>query len=311
MLVSPSPNENLEDRGVHVLVTGGAGFIGSHLVERLVLDGHRVDVVDDLSTGRLANLAVARGERTGELQVHTIDVRAEELDVLVGRRRPEVVVHLAAPAVGTAVVEEFDVVVRGAVNLLAACRRHGVPRIVTVASSHVYDERAGGAKAALAEERGFSPRTMGAAARLAMLAMLRGAALSGGPDFAFLVLGNVYGPRATTGVVAQLFARRADGDPLLLDGSGQQSRDYVHVDDVIDALVRSLTRGQELVVNVGTGVATNAVQLARWCGVEVVPGTDRADARRRVALDKARAAVQLGWTPITPVRQGVEAMLSQ
>jgi UDP-glucose 4-epimerase len=239
----PAFPNRIEAARMHVLVTGGAGFIGSHLVERLVLEGHRVDVVDDLSTGRLANLAAARAARTGELQVHTVDVRADELDVLIARRRPDVVVHLAAPPAvasgagssasgATSVVEDFDVVVRGAVNLLAASQRHRVGRFVTVASSHVYDERSAGAKSALAEDRGFSPRTAAAASRLAMLEMLRGLARVGGPDFAFLVLGNVYGPRSGTGVVQRLLAHRSDGTGFLLLGSGQHSRDFVHVDDV-------------------------------------------------------------------------------
>jgi UDP-glucose 4-epimerase len=314
-----------EEPDVHVLVTGGAGFIGSHLVEHLVRQGHRVDVVDDLSSGRLANLAVARGERSGELQVHTLDARADELDVLVARRRPDVVVHLASAPRGVGPVEDFDVVVRGAVNVLAACQRHGVARVVTVASSHVYDERGVGTRTALAEDRGFSPRTTRGAARLAMLEMLRGAVRSDGPDFAFLVLGDVYGPRATTGMVARLLAARAAGEPLVLAGSGEHGRDLVHVDDVVDALERALTRGQQLVVNIGTGVATSVLQLARLCGVEVVGGRGGSDGsagsdgpagsvgsevRGRVALDKARAAVQLGWAPRIAVRDGIAELLA-
>jgi len=309
---------------MRALVTGGAGFIGSTLVDRLLAEGHAVDVVDDLSTGSLANLAAARAERDADLRFHHLDIRAPELRRLCERRRPEVVFHLAAQAdVRVSVADplaDADVNVMGSLNVLEAARAGGAVKVVFAASGGtLYGEPA--ARDLPVREshphRPLSPYGVSKKVVIDYLAVYRELHQL---EYTALALANVYGPRqdphGEAGVVA-IFARRLlGGEPCTIYGTGEQTRDFVYVDDVVDAFVRAASRGSGLVVNIGTGTETTVHQLhatmadaAGRPDAAVVRAPARAGELQRSALDPGRAAIHLGWKPWTSLAEGTRAVL--
>ena len=300
------------------LVTGGAGFIGSTLVDRLLAEGHEVDVLDDLSTGSLGNLAEARSDRTHRLRFHQIDVRDAQIVDLVARRAPEVVFHLAGHGdVPSSVARPaFDAAlnVGGTVNVVEGARVAGVRKVVAAVSGAMYGEVAPRLLPAK-ESQALAPTSpYGVSSRVAVdyLGVYR---RLHGLEFTALALANVYGPRQsphTEGGVVATFARRLlAGEPCTVYGDGEQTRDYLFVDDAVDALVRAAERGDGLVVNVGTGVETSVNDLyalmAAVAGVSRPPegAAARPGEVARSALDPTRAAIQLGWRPWTGLDEGV------
>ena len=302
-----------------LLVTGGAGFIGSALVDRLLAEGHEVDVLDDLSTGSLANLADARADRTHRLTFHQIDVRDRHVVDLIARRSPDVILHLAAQADVRASVADptydADVNVLGAINVLEGARRARTRKIVVAASGGtLYGEVAPRhlpAKESL-KQAPVSPYGVSQRAVLDYLRMYRNLH---DVEYTALALANVYGPRQdpeVAGAVVAVFAAQLVADePCTIHGDGEQTRDFVYVDDCVDALVRAGERGDGLVINVGTGVQTSVNQL--YGAMAAAAGVDRparqAAARQgelqRSALDASRAAIQLGWKPWTDLSEGL------
>jgi UDP-glucose 4-epimerase len=299
---------------VRVLVTGGAGFIGSHVVDRLVAAGHAVSVVDDLSTGRRDNV-------NPRATLHTCDIRTPELPRVVAAIRPEAVVHLAAQAAVPRSVEEpmFDaeVNVLGTINLLDACRHAGTRRVVYVST--------GGAAYGDTDvlptpedhpTRATSPYGVSKVAAERYLECFAGLASM---TELTLRLANVYGPRqrpdGEAGVVA-IFARRLlSGQRCTIYGDGEQTRDYVYVADVAEAAELALDSAARGVVNISTGRETsvNALhrQVAGAVGVDSAP--EYASARpgevRRSVLANGRARALLGWQPRSPLERGIGATL--
>lgn len=304
-----------------VLVTGAAGFIGSNLVQRLLEDGHRVVAVDDLSTGRLENLAAARAPHlTGRLQLDTLDVMSDAFDALVARMRPAAVYHLAAQVdVRISVADplrDARLNLLGTLGVLESARRHGVGRFVYAASIAGYgdppaellpiDETV--ATPALSPY-GVSKRAAGDYA-LAYDAMYDLEAV-------VLTLANVYGPHQTTsgegGVVATFVGRMLAAQPCTVYGDGEQTRDLVFVDDVVDAFARARTRGAGERLLIGTGVATTVNDLFNVCAAatdyphDPVHAPARTGEVRHSIVDASRAAHALGWRPWTSVIDGVAA----
>ncbi|MGH2686403.1 MAG: NAD-dependent epimerase/dehydratase family protein, partial [Actinomycetota bacterium] len=270
-------------------VTGGAGFIGSTLVDRLLAEGHAVDVIDDLSTGTLANLAEARADRTHEIRFHHADIRLPEVAALIGRRRPEVVFHLAAPT-GQAATVDAEVNVVGTVNVLDGARAGGSAKVV-FASTH----------------GGRSVRTVAKAAAVEYLTTYREVF---DLEFTALALASVYGPRQRAGEVAAFATRAASGEPCTIAGDGEQTRDFVYIDDVVDAFVRAAGRGSGLVCDIGTGVATSVNRLHSLIATEA-PVHEPAPAEPPGApADPSRAGIYLGWKPWTSLEDGLRATLA-
>jgi UDP-glucose 4-epimerase len=296
---------------VKVLVTGGAGFIGSHVVHGLSADGHRVTVLDNLSTGRA-------GHVPAPARLIVADLRSRRLDAAVDEVAPDAVVHLAAQtSVGRSVTDpghDAAVNVLGTVALLEACRRARVRRLVYTST--------GGAAYGDADlvptpephpARPASPYGVSKVAGELYLAAWAG--LTGGAPLA-LRLANVYGPRqdphGEAGVVAIFTARLLAGEVCIVNGDGEQTRDFVYVEDVADAVSRALGRPEATgVVNIGTGIATsvNALyrRLAAACGVARAPrhGPARPGEQRTSVLDPGRAKTLLGWAPTTPLDDGL------
>jgi UDP-glucose 4-epimerase len=306
-----------------VLVTGGAGFIGSTLVDRLLAEGRRVVAVDDLSTGSLANLEDARRDTAGQFEFQRADVVRGGLDAVVERHRPEVVVHLAARASGAASIQDpvGDAMVNvvGTINVLEACRRFGVSKVVMATS--------GGAVATDAElDRlpldetwdgpGLSPH---AAAERAAEEYLRTYGSVYGLRWTVLAMSNVYGPRQRSGdgagVVATFVDAMLQGRPTTMHGDGQATRDFVYVDDVVHALALAMERGDDERFCVGTGQRTSIDRLFAALAAATDHRRDPvfADARtgdaRHASVDARAAAHGLGWKPWTSLAEGLAATL--
>jgi len=304
-------------------VTGGAGFIGSALVDRLLAEGHAVDVVDDLSTGAIANLTDARASG-GDFRFHQLDVRAPELVELMARREPEVVFHLAAQTSVAASVRwpvlDAEVNVVGTVQVLEGARAARCRRIVYAASGGTLYGEPGPADLPIAESHPHAPRSPYGVSKRAAIDYLRAYSGLYGVEQCALALANVYGPRqdphGEAGVVAIFAANLVAGRESTIDGDGSQTRDFVYVDDVVDAFSRAAERGEGMLVNVGTGVQTSIAELyatmaaANGGGPPARPGPARAGDVRHSALDPTRAAIHLGWTPWTSLGDGVAAVLA-
>jgi UDP-glucose 4-epimerase len=298
------------------LVTGGAGFIGSHLCDRLLAEGHRVVAVDDLSTGRIANLSEARGYGN-EFTFFNMDVRADGLLSLFERHRPEVMMHVAAQAaVSTSVedpVHDAAVNVMGLLNLMECCVKTGVRKVVYAASGGtLYGEPRKLPVKETAIGRPVSPYGISKKVGIDYLAYYE---REHGVAFTALALANVYGPRQNpdgeAGVVAIFASRMLVGQTPTIFGDGNQTRDYVFVDDVVHAFALAAGRGDGRLVNVGTGLETSVNGLSRMlaalCGFTGQPaqGPARPGDLRRSALDPSLAEEVLGWRPWTHLEDGL------
>jgi UDP-glucose 4-epimerase len=304
------------------MVTGGAGFIGSTLVDRLLAEGHQVDVVDDLSTGRLNNLADARSARGAEFSFHQLDVRSPEIVELIGRRRPEVIFHLAAQADVRVSVQRpvFDAEVNiiGTLRVLEGARAAGTSRIVFAGSGGTLYGEPDADELPIREtapHRPLSPYGVSKKSAIDYLVCFRELHSL---EFCALALANVYGPRqdphGEAGVVAIFAAKMLAGMPATIFGDGSQTRDFVFVDDVVDAMVRASVRGGGLVLNIGTGKEVSVTHLhdvmAQICDTAVPPvhAPERVGEILRNALDPGRAAIHLGWRPYTTLETGTAAV---
>ncbi|HEY2429534.1 MAG TPA: NAD-dependent epimerase/dehydratase family protein [Acidimicrobiales bacterium] len=270
---------------MHTLVTGGAGFIGSALVDRLLAEGHTVDVVDNLSAGSLWNLADARAGAGRDLTFHQLDLRSPDVGDLIVRRKPEVVWHLAAHTdLGVAdPVADAHVNVVGTVGVVEAVLAAGTRKLIVTSSAAVYGEMRGDGQAAESHpRRPMSPHGVGKHAVDAYLTVFAGLE---SVVFTSMVLGTVYGPHATAGVVASWADCLVSGRPCTVFGDGRQIRDFVYVDDVVDALARAAGRGDGMVLNVGTGAGTSLAELHALM-------VDRAGA---LLAERAAADPDQGW----------------
>jgi UDP-glucose 4-epimerase len=315
---------------MRTLVTGGAGFIGSTLVDRLLAEGREVEVLDDLSSGSLSNLADARAERTHRLTFHQIDVVDERAVDLIAIRAPEVVYHLAGRAgVRRSVRRPLDdatVNVVGTLNVLEGARRAGSRKVVVAASGGTAYGEVRPRNLPAKESHALAPQSPHGVSARVVLEYLRLYRQLHDLEYTALALANVYGPRQLPadaddqdgvdgGVIATFAARLLAGEECTIHGDGEQTRDFLYVDDCVDAFVRAGERGDGLVINVGTGVETSVNDL--YVAMASATGVDRparqaaahAGEVQRSALDAGRAAIQLGWRPWTPVEEGVARVL--
>jgi UDP-glucose 4-epimerase len=294
---------------MNVIVTGGAGFIGSHVVEALLARGDVVHVVDDLSHGLRSNVPV-------EAPLHVHDIR-EPLEAIAREAEAHAIVHLAAQAdVRVSVAEpgtDAAVNVVGTVNVLEAARLVGARVVFASTGGAIYGECERPAR----EDDPCLPLSPYGAAKLAGEGYLGAfGRLYGMPGVA-LRFGNVYGPRqdphGEAGVVAIFLGRLLDGDPCRIFGDGLQSRDYVYVGDVARATLAALDSDVGGVLNIGTGVATSVLDLYDVCRAvvgskaEPVHEPARAGELGRSVLDGGLAAAAIGFRPDTSLTDGVAA----
>jgi UDP-glucose 4-epimerase len=293
---------------MRAIVTGGAGFIGSHVVGALLARGDEAHVVDNLATGSPANVPAAA-------ELHETDVRDKALGELFANLRPEVVFHLAAQAdVGTSVerpVFDADVNVVGTVRVLEAARAAGARVVFASTGGAIYGECERPAR----EEDERRPLSPYATSKLAGEEYLATWNRLHGTRHVACRLANVYGPRQLPslegGVVAIFLDRLRDGQNTSIFGDGEQTRDFVYVGDVADAFLAAAGADSTGIYNVGTGVETAVLELHRLCaktaGREQEP--DFAAARpgdvRRSVLDPGRTERELGWRAPTTLRDGL------
>ncbi|MGH8905454.1 MAG: NAD-dependent epimerase/dehydratase family protein [Egibacteraceae bacterium] len=309
---------------MRALVTGGAGFIGSHLVDRLLDDGHQVAVVDDFSTGRRANLGRALARAGERLAVHALDITSPGLDDLVALARPDVVLHLAAQIdVRASVadpVRDAAVNIVGTVRLLEASRRHGVAKLVLTTSGGCIYGEPDPEQLPIDEAYPGRPVSPYGASKRSVEEYLHLYETLYGLRWTSLALANVFGPRqdpaGEAGVVSIFGGRMLRGEPVTIFGDGEQTRDFVYVDDVVGALMLALEKGDGLRCNIGTGNATSVNTLfSELCAItgNRLPAhyaPERTGELRGIALDAALAAAELGWKPRTALRDGLEATVS-
>jgi len=293
---------------VRVVVTGGAGFIGSHVLDALVARADEVLVVDSLVTGKRENVPSG-----AELQVR--DVR-DPLDDLFDELRPEAVLHLAAQAdVRVSVenpVEDAAVNVLGTVRVLDVASRHGAQVVFSSTGGAIYGE----CDAPAAEDSPLRPVSPYGTAKLAGEEYLRAFNRLHGSSHVALRYGNVYGPRqdphGEAGVVAIFLGALHRGQPPHIFGDGRQTRDYVYVADVARATLAALGHDGG-VFNVGTGLETSVVELFELCRrvsgstLEPVHADARLGELQRSVLDPERAAHELGFRPMVDLEDGVQA----
>lgn len=294
------------------MVIGGAGFIGSHLVDRLLADGAAVDVVDDLSRGGLANLAEARGVG-GTLKIHHLDAGSTDFDSLLGMRTPEVLFHLAAIPRGRPTPPELARAFGTTVAVLEAARAHRIEKVVVaIPASAIYGRPA--TRDVPVKEGPLEPRGVRGVVTCATIDLLTMYRELDAVEFTALALASVYGSRqrADGGVVAAFRAAADERRAPVMTGDGRQTRDLVFVDDVVDALVRAGERGSGLVVNVGTGEQTTLRSL--WEAIAGPNGTEPEyvpsppDEIVRFAVSPVRARIHLSWSPWTTVSEGLKQL---
>lgn len=296
------------------VVTGGAGFIGSHLSDRLIADGHEVVIVDNLSKGRIERL---QGALDAGATLVDLDITSADIEGLFADVKPDLLFHLAAQSAVRPSVEDpvFDATVNvvGTVNLLEAARKVGTKRIVFASSGGaIYGEVTDPAT----ELQPKHPDSPYGISKKIVEDYFRFYRDQYDLDYVAMALGNVYGPRqdphGEAGVIA-IFARlMLDGKTPTINGDGSQQRDYVYVDDVVDAFVRAADIGGGRLLNIGTGHATSVSELyaalANATGFDADPihGPSKAGDLARSVIDASAARQHLGWEPGESLESGLD-----
>jgi len=295
---------------MRILVTGGAGFIGSHVVEAYLAEGHEVAVVDNLSTGRRSN--VPKGAT-----LHEVDLHARELERIFESFAPEVVNHHAAQAsvkIGNAdPVHDLEVNGGGTARLMQLAAAHGVRKVIYASSGGtVYGEPQ---SLPVTESHPIAPRSNYGASKYVGEIYVQLAARTTGIDYTIFRYGNAFGPRqdphGEAGVIAIFTGLMLNGQQCTIDGDGEQKKDYLYVGDIARANLLALDGGPGLVANIGTGkgITVNHIfeTLSRATGNSIPPrhGPPRQGDVRNFWLDCSCAKAALGWEPQVSFEDGV------
>ncbi|MBF6228246.1 NAD-dependent epimerase/dehydratase family protein [Nocardia abscessus] len=302
---------------MRTIITGGAGFIGSHLLDRLIVDGHTVSVIDNLSSGDKSRVP-------DDVTLHIADIRdADTMTEVITSERPELIFHLAAQiSVRHSVADpqnDATTNIGGTLNLLTAAQQVGARLILASTGGAMYGD---GVPMPTVEtmlpqtEAPYGISKYCAEAYLSLFNRLYGT------RHLSLRLGNAYGPRqdphGEAGVVAIFCGQIARGETPTVFGDGNQTRDYVYVADVIAAFMAAADyTGTEEVFNIGTGAGTSVLTLLdavnAAAGTSIAPrfAPEREGEWKHGALDSSRAATELGWTATTTVADGIRRTYQQ
>jgi len=293
------------------LVTGGAGFIGSHLVDRLLLDGHRVVVVDDLSSGKLKNL-------NPEATFHHTDITQESLNEVFHREQPDLVYHLAAQMSVSestkAPIKDGHINIIGTLRVLEAARRHGIEKIIYSST--------GGALYGdpeinpCAEDTAIMPLSPYGLSKYVAEKYIELYHRLYNIKYTILRYGNVYGPRqdphGEAGVIAIFSQLMLEGKQPHIFGDGEQQRDFVYVDDVVDANIKAIDRGDGKAFNIGTAERTSVNRMFellqgilqfKW---EAEHRTSRPGEVQNISLECSKAEKGLKWTSQVDLEEGLK-----
>ncbi len=293
-----------------VIVTGGAGFIGSHLVDRLIQEGHEAVVVDNLSTGKRKH--VNRAAR-----FYKLDVQSPRLERVFRKERPSVLMHLAAQMDIRRSVEDpiFDAQsnILGTINVLEQAVRHGSRKVVFASSGGaIYGEQEVFPAPESHPTRPLSPYGISKLAGEFYLAYYQ---QHSGIQYVSLRYSNVYGPRqdphGEAGVVAIFTQKMLSGEQPIVNGTGRQTRDFVFVEDVVDAHLAVMGKDVQGCYNVGVGEETSINELFGMLadltksGSKQVHGPAKKGEQARSVVDSTKLRQELGWEPRTPLSEGL------
>ncbi|MCY4159225.1 MAG: NAD-dependent epimerase/dehydratase family protein [Bacteroidetes bacterium] len=294
-----------------ILVTGGAGFIGSHVTDLLTNQGYSVEVLDDLSSGLRENVPQS-------VKLHVTDIQSPVAASLMKKNRYQVLVHHAAQMDVRRSVEDpaFDVRVNilGLINLMEAGRENGLRKVIFASTGGaIYGEPEAGPQPESHIQQPVSPYGI---SKLTCEKLLHFYSHEYGIPYVALRYGNVYGPRQNShgeaGVIAIFTERLLSGQPTTIHGDGRQTRDYVFVDDVARANFAALNFHQESTAfNIGTGIETDVVtlhhRLQQATGVKksAAHGPQKSGEQRRSVLDCTKAAEYLAWKPKVSLDEGL------
>jgi len=294
-----------------VLVTGGAGFIGSHVVDRLVLEGHEAVVVDNLSTGKRRNLNRAA-------RFYKIDIQSWRLERVFRNERPNVVMHLAAQMDVRKSVEDpiFDaqVNVLGMLNVLQHAVKHGVRKVIFSSSGGaIYDEQEVFPAPETHITQPLSPYGL---SKLCGEQYLSYYQRVGGIQMVNLRYANVYGPRqdpyGEAGVVAIFIQKMLNNEQAIINGNGRQTRDFVFVDDVVEANLAVMGQDTQGTYNVGTGIETSVNDLFRILVEQTgskckeLHGPAKKGEQARSVIDPTKLRQELSWEPRVELSEGLK-----
>ncbi|MFC2061468.1 NAD-dependent epimerase/dehydratase family protein [Elusimicrobiota bacterium] len=295
---------------MNILVTGGAGFIGSHIVDRLIVEGHNVAIIDNLCTGREENINT-------QAAFYKKDIRDKDIDKIFEKEKFNILFHLAAQMdVRTSVQNPFfdaDVNIMGGINLLEACVKHGVKRFVFASSGGVMYGECGSKMPA--ETQYPDPLCPYGASKLALEFYLNFYRDNHGLQTVALRFGNVYGPRqdphGEAGVVAIFCGAMLKNKKIMIFGNGNQLRDYIYVEDIVSANIKAMTTGSG-VYNIGTGTSESVNELFDILKEEINFGQEPVYKQKRAGelevsrMNISKANQELGWGPQYNFKEGLK-----
>lgn len=292
-----------------IIVTGGAGFIGSHIVDALIEEGHEVVVVDNLTTGDKHNI-------NPKAVFYQVDIMHESFDIIVEQEAPEVIFHEAALVYVQQSIEnpaaDANVNIIGTLNVLNSSRRHNVRKLIFASSCAVYGDVG---PEAVNEEHPKSPISFYGASKLSAETYIKLFSDIFGLDYTILRYGNVYGPRqkhyGEGGVVPIFIENMRNGISSNIFGDGNQTRDFVFVADVAKANLFAVNKGSKQILNIGTGAATTINDLYD-CTKQIIGSNmaasykpERTGDVRHIALDTIKAQKELGWKVSFSLKEGL------
>lgn len=298
-----------------ILVTGGAGFIGSHLTKRLLMEGHSVCVVDNLSTGKLENVPSAA-------HFYHLDIRDKKLSSVLIKETPQIIYHLAAQTSVLLSVadpaEDADVNIVGSLNLFHIATENKVSKIIYSSTAAVYGVPE---SLPITEDQLVNPISGYGLSKLTAEKYLQYYHSAYGINYTILRYANVYGlgqdGSGEGGVVAKFMRQALNHEQPQIFGDGKQTRDFVYIEDVVEANIRSMNQANQQTLHISTSIATSITDL--WENIQAITGSDlipdylpsRAGDICDSVLDNSRAQHLLGWSPVYDIKQGLRAYYNQ